>query len=81
MDNNYFEVKMDRLGLCKCCSGKVSNEAISCPHCGQPEPFSDSVNEKMRDLLKKHGKVPAIKEYRDFTDCTLAEAKRYIESL
>ena len=25
-----FEVKMARLGLCKCCSGKVSNEAISC---------------------------------------------------
>lgn len=27
------------LGTCKTCGGKVSSEAETCPHCGQPEPF------------------------------------------
>ena len=72
---------MAKLGSCKCCSGKVSSEAISCPHCGQPEPYSDSVDETIREILKTQGKVPAIKQYRELTDCTLSEGKRYVDSL
>ena len=30
---------MAELGHCKTCTGKVSSEAKSCPHCGQPFPF------------------------------------------
>jgi len=28
------------LGECKCCGIKVSDEAIACPHCGQPNPYT-----------------------------------------
>ena len=29
---------MAELGQCKTCRREVSTEAISCPHCGQPNP-------------------------------------------
>lgn len=31
---------MPTLEFCRCCGGPVSSEAATCPHCGQPSPFS-----------------------------------------
>ncbi len=72
---------MAKLGLCKCCLGKVSSEANSCPHCGHPDPYSDSVDNKVREVLQSKGKVQAIKLYREATGCSLLEGKEYVESL
>ena len=33
-----------QIGDCKACGGKVSREAASCPHCGQPSPFQQNIS-------------------------------------
>jgi len=72
---------MLKLGMCRCCSGKVSNEAKSCPHCGQPDPYSDIYEEKIQALLRRGEKIQAIKLIRDMTGCGLKEAKDYVDAL
>jgi|APSaa5957512622_1039677.scaffolds.fasta_scaffold103462_1 ribosomal protein L7/L12 len=73
---------MAKLGYCKCCPGKVSNEAINCPHCGQPNPYSEtSHDQELCKILQSRGKILAIKKHREITECGLAEAKKYVDSL
>lgn len=36
--------KSIQIGNCKACDGKVSYEAASCPHCGQPSPFQKNIS-------------------------------------
>jgi ribosomal protein L7/L12 len=77
---------MFKLGICKCCSGKVSSEAMMCPHCGQPCPYSEDPFETtlrdIRALLSQGKKIEAIKLFRDKNPgLGLAEAKNFVESL
>ena len=73
---------MAKIGPCKCCFGKVSNEAISCPHCGQPNPYSKSSHdEQLYEIIQNRGKIGAIQKHREQTKCSLEEAKNYVDSL
>jgi ribosomal protein L7/L12 len=76
---------MFKLGVCKCCFGKVSSEAMVCPHCGQPNPYyDDSPDTTARDaysLVLKGKKIEAIKLVRERKGWGLAEAKNFVESL
>jgi hypothetical protein len=52
------------VGPCRCCGGKVSSEAHTCPHCGQPEPFPHSWAAEARQYLAQGKKINAIKAVR-----------------
>jgi ribosomal protein L7/L12 len=70
------------LSLCKCCTGRVSREAIYCPHCGQPKPTSgqESWAEEVRNLVNQGNKIEAIKRVREATGMGLKEAKNYVDT-
>jgi hypothetical protein len=67
------------LGSCRTCGGKVSAEARTCPHCGQPFPFTDRFD-GARLELNRGNKINAIKLVREITGWDLAEAKRLVDS-
>jgi len=74
-----------RLSFCRCCNGRVSTEALSCPHCGQPSPSPSSGQqewwkEKALDLLNSGNKIEAIKLVREATSLGLKEARDLVES-
>lgn len=78
---------MAQLGVCRTCGGMVSSEAISCPHCGQPMPYTEgkvidksSSHSQARELLKQGRKIEAIKVVREETGLGLKEAKDLVES-
>jgi len=48
--------KSIQIGNCKACGGKVSCEAATCPHCGQPSPFQNNVSV----VLDSHGRPEKI---------------------
>jgi ribosomal protein L7/L12 len=73
---------MSLLGACKCCKGKVSDEAKHCPHCGQPAPFdSDELIKIARDYLRRDQKVDAMKYVFERTGWSIKEAKDFVLSL
>jgi hypothetical protein len=59
----------------------VSSEARTCPHCGQPDPFTDDgwIAEARRKLAQGKS-INAIKIVRDATGMGLKEAKDLVES-
>ena len=72
---------MAELGFCKTCRGKVSSEAIACPHCGQPYPIDDNLS-GVRELVRRNQKIHAIKLLRELQpELSLKEAKDYVDSL
>lgn len=77
---------MAKLGVCKTCKGMVSDEATSCPHCGQPWPYvsaggnDDPRFVEARQLNKDGRKIEAIKLVREITGLGLKEAKDLVES-
>jgi hypothetical protein len=32
-----------KIGLCVCCHQGVSEQAVTCPHCGQPNPYAANI--------------------------------------
>ena len=68
------------LGLCKTCKRAVSQEAKSCPACGQPEPYQP-VPDDVRLLMGRGQKIQAIKQIQEVTGMGLKEAKEFVESL
>jgi ribosomal protein L7/L12 len=76
---------MPRLGICKCCGGRVSSEARLCPHCGQPDPYYDEWEDdewsEVRIAIRRGDKIEAIKIVREKTGWGLKEAKDFVESL
>jgi ribosomal protein L7/L12 len=68
---------MAKLTVCKCCHGAVSDEADTCPHCGQPEPGKDMRGwETEARLLISQGKmINAIKLVREKTGLGLKGRK------
>jgi ribosomal protein L7/L12 len=79
---------MFKLGVCKCCSDKVSSEAMICPHCGQPCPYSEAPEDpeeifkrEVRALLSEGEKIKAIKLVREKKYMDLPEAKKFVEKL
>lgn len=78
---------MAQLGVCRTCGKMVSSEAISCPHCGQPMPYTDGKvidssrpHSRAQDLLRQGRKIEAIKVVREETGLGLKEAKDLVES-
>ncbi|HLY61979.1 MAG TPA: 50S ribosomal protein L7/L12 [Terriglobia bacterium] len=77
---------MATLGVCKACKGVVSDEATSCPHCGQPSPYVNSGGTgdprlaEARELNRNGRKIEAIKRVREVTGLGLREAKDLVES-
>ena len=78
---------MAKLGVCKTCGKMVSNEAMSCPHCGQPMPYSDPKvidstrsHSRALDLARQGRKIEAIKVVREETGLGLKEAKDLVDS-
>ena len=76
---------MAELGSCKTCKGKVSSEAIACPHCGQPDPYENNVSQvpdKLHELVRRNQKIEAIRVLKELQPwLSLKEAKDYIDSL
>lgn len=74
------------LTSCRCCGGRVSNEAQTCPHCGQPKPAREATTavmdqmESARAALRDGRKIEAIKIVRETTGLGLKEAKDLVES-
>jgi Ribosomal protein L7/L12 C-terminal domain len=77
---------MAKLGVCKTCKGMVSDQATSCPHCGQPWPYvsagstEDPRLNEARQLAGNGRKIEAIKLVRDATGLGLKEAKEMVDS-
>ncbi len=73
---------MPNLGWCICCGGRVSIEARTCPHCGQPDPYDgEGWMAEVRNLVRQDKKIQAIKIVREYTKLDLKEAKEFVESL
>ncbi len=75
---------MVKLGSCKTCRGKVSSEAPTCPHCGQPNPYDKDKDDldKVRELIRYNKKIEAIKLLRCLRPgMGLKEAKDFVESI
>ena len=68
------------LGCCICSEGRVSEHAVACPHCGQPNPYSP-LRDRVLRLLKVGKKINAIRLVREYQGCGLKEASEYVESL
>ena len=58
---------------------KVSREALTCPHCGQPFPFPEGFD-GARLELRRGNKINAIKLVREITGMNLKEAKDLVDS-
>jgi len=70
---------MPNLEICKCCGGKVSSEARTCPHCGQPDPSEEWG--QVRSMIREGKKIQAIKLVRERTGWDLAKAIQFVDSL
>ena len=70
---------MPLLGFCKTCHGMVSQEAKSCSHCGQPEPYS--FPDEVRLLIARGKTIEAIRRIRELTGMGLKEAKDFVDQL
>lgn len=70
---------MPVLGMCRCCRGKVSSEAPTCPHCGQPDPYDEWL--EVKDLVRLGHPLQAIKLVRDRKGWDLQQAKDFVDSL
>jgi predicted amidophosphoribosyltransferase len=69
---------MPHLSICKCCAGKISSEAITCVHCGQPSPYEDGLFTRARETGNK---IEAIKLVRESNPgLGLKEAKDLVDS-
>ncbi len=67
------------LGVCRCCGGKVSREAMTCPHCGQPAPFVEPFA-RAKWEFRRGNRIVAIKLVRETTNMGLKEAKELVDS-
>jgi hypothetical protein len=70
-----------KLVSCRCCNARVSDEARTCPACGQPDPGPRPTWEaEARSLAARGNKIEAIKLMREMTGLGLKEAKDLVES-
>jgi len=70
---------MATLGSCRTCKGQVSSEAKSCPHCGQPFPLLNGVDEA-QGYFHAGNKIAAIKSLREKNGLDLKDAKDIVDS-
>lgn len=76
---------------CSKCAEKLNAEANFCPSCRQPvqKQFSSKRHPHLTDeemaaiklLLRKNGKLKAIKHYKTIVGCSLKEAKEQIDRM
>jgi RNA polymerase subunit RPABC4/transcription elongation factor Spt4 len=80
----YNSIRMaPKLTSCRCCGAYVSEEAQTCPKCGQPQPGLGATREwesEARLLVAQGKKINAIKLVREATGFGLREAKDLVES-
>lgn len=75
------------LTTCPECSRPVSDKAAACPACGYPlqaqaSPPQGVGDEEVKEVIRREGKIAAIKRYRELKPSTgLAEAKDHIDRL
>ncbi len=76
------------MALVKCpeCGAEVSDQAVTCPKCGFPNPSQPPVgggdDAAIRKTYTERGKIAAIKHCRELkAGMGLAEAKQYVEGL
>ena len=71
------------LTRCPECSGQVSDQAATCPHCGYPlHRAADSrinIEERFRQIHAEKGPIQAIKYWREMTGVSLLEAKAFYD--
>jgi hypothetical protein len=70
---------MATLGSCRTCKGQVSSEAKSCPHCGQPFPLLNGVDEA-QGHFHAGNKIEAIRVLRVKNGLDLKDAKDIVDS-
>jgi len=73
---------MAQLGVCRTCGKTVSDEAPTCPHCGQPSPYTSAPAPASRamDLARQGKKIEAIKLVREEMGIDLKGAKDIVDS-
>lgn len=64
-----------------CCGDRVSGEARSCPHCGEPYPHPNWLRNPVLEFLRNGQRIDAIELVRDRLDCDLDAALRYVDQL
>lgn len=65
---------------CCACNGRVSFQARTCPHCGQPSPaVNKDVYQAAADLCRNGDRIAAIRKVHEMTGWGLAESKAYVE--
>jgi len=71
------------LTMCRCCGERVSTEACTCPHCGQPHPtFNEhTTTPEVRALVVQGKKIEAIRLLAKTKGMGLREAKSLVDSL
>jgi ribosomal protein L7/L12 len=74
---------MAELGICRTCNGPVSNEAVVCPHCGQPSPFIPAIADEgeVVAFLLRGEIIQAIKRVKERTGWSLQEAHGYVHQI
>lgn len=70
---------MATLGSCRTCKAQVSSEARACPHCGQPFPLLQGV-EDAEGFFRAGNKIAAIKQLREANGLDLKDAKDIVDS-
>jgi len=71
---------MPSLGRCRCCIGPVSNEARSCPRCGQPDPYDDEWAE-IALMYHRGQKLEAIKIVMEKKGYSFKDAMSFLSAL
>jgi ribosomal protein L7/L12 len=67
---------------CKSCGETLPDGATRCDACGTPVDVQPSADvAELLEVLRRDGKIAAIKVYREKTGASLAEAKTTIEAL
>jgi predicted RNA-binding Zn-ribbon protein involved in translation (DUF1610 family) len=80
VDVRLVMVAGPRLVLCRCCGAQVSNQAATCPRCGQPDPGVHDWIGKAKAAVSQRKMIDAIKIVRQYSGLDLKEAKELIES-
>ena len=55
------------LSPCRCCEREISDEAPTCPYCGQPDPHGKARDEKLfedkvKNLIRRGDRVAARRQ-------------------
>src|ERR1035437_8709480 len=55
-----------KLGWCTCCHARVSSEANTCPHCGQPNPYGSFIEPELGKIYD--GRIVNVMDFGAFVE-------------